>query len=218
MSEEIRIFRISVRSFVEFLLRSGSLESRGGLSAETAMLEGARIHRALQKKEGPGYRAEVSLSREILISGRDLAEAVSGGKSRFHMEEVWQGPEEKQTADLASASDEPDERLETPSAASDEPAERLEVPSAASDEPDKRLEAPSVASDEPDERLEVPSAASDEPDERMETPSAADESDEKPASDRAGAGNGRKKDYILRLEGRADGIYCSSRNNLSVSL
>ena len=103
MSEEIRIFRISVRSFVEFLLRSGSLESRGGLSAETAMLEGARIHRALQKKEGPGYRAEVSLSREIPISGRDLEEAVPG--------------------------------------------------------------------------------------------------------------NGRKKDYILRLEGRADGIYCSSRNN-----
>lgn len=82
MSEEIRIFRISVRSFVEFLLRSGSLESRGGLSAETAMLEGARIHRALQKKEGPGYRAEVSLNREILISGRDLEEAVPGGGRR----------------------------------------------------------------------------------------------------------------------------------------
>ncbi len=199
MSEEIRIVRISVRSFVEFLLRSGSLESRGGLSAETAMLEGARIHRALQKKEGPGYRAEVSLSREIPISGRDLAEAVPGGKSRFHMEEVWQGPEEKQTADLAAA-DEPDERLETPCPASDEPDERLEVPCPASDEPDERLEAPSAASDGSEKRLETPSAASDE-------------SDEKPASDRAGAGNGRKKDYILRLEGRADGIYCSSRNN-----
>ena len=50
MGENDNIIRISVRSLVEFLLRSGSLEQQSGASLEAAMLEGARIHRALQKK------------------------------------------------------------------------------------------------------------------------------------------------------------------------
>ena len=54
MDNQKMIIRISVRSLVEFLLRSGSLDTQTGPSAETAMLEGARIHRALQKKAGDG--------------------------------------------------------------------------------------------------------------------------------------------------------------------
>ena len=54
--------RISVRSLVEFLLRSGDLDNRipGAVEAE-AMQAGSRIHRKLQKRMGSGYRAEVSL-------------------------------------------------------------------------------------------------------------------------------------------------------------
>ncbi|MEE1163851.1 MAG: hypothetical protein UHU21_09165, partial [Lachnospiraceae bacterium] len=68
MDNQKMIIRISVRSLVEFLLRSGSLDTQTGPSAETAMLEGARIHRALQKKAGDGYRAEVSLRLDVPVA------------------------------------------------------------------------------------------------------------------------------------------------------
>ncbi len=59
--EENRI-RISVRNMVEFLLRSGDIDSRRrGKKELEAMAAGARIHRKLQKQMGAGYRAEVSL-------------------------------------------------------------------------------------------------------------------------------------------------------------
>ncbi|MDO5476960.1 MAG: ATP-dependent DNA helicase [Eubacteriales bacterium] len=65
MKAEDRQIRISVRSLVEFLLRSGSLEPQAGASSEAVMLEGSRLHRLLQKKAGAGYRAEVPLRMEI---------------------------------------------------------------------------------------------------------------------------------------------------------
>ena len=53
---------ISVRGFVEFLLRSGDIDNRFGGGAElNAMQEGSRIHRLLQGKMGPDYQAEVPL-------------------------------------------------------------------------------------------------------------------------------------------------------------
>ncbi len=55
--------RISVRRLVEFLLRSGNLDSGAGAgSLQDRAAEGARIHRRLQKEGGEGYRAEVSFS------------------------------------------------------------------------------------------------------------------------------------------------------------
>ena len=51
--------KCSVRALVEFLLQSGSIDSRT-LGFDRA-LEGARVHRRLQKAAGPGYQAEVSL-------------------------------------------------------------------------------------------------------------------------------------------------------------
>ena len=67
MEKEENIIRISVRALVEFLLRRGSLDTQAGPSSEAAMLEGARIHRRLQKKEGEGYQAEVPLRMDVPV-------------------------------------------------------------------------------------------------------------------------------------------------------
>ena len=55
---------ISVRSLVEFLLRSGDIDNRRGAGfADTeAMQMGSRLHRRIQKRMGSNYRAEVPLS------------------------------------------------------------------------------------------------------------------------------------------------------------
>ena len=54
--------KISVRSLVEFILRSGSITSSSGIKDPDAMQEGTRIHKMLQRKMGAGYNAEVALS------------------------------------------------------------------------------------------------------------------------------------------------------------
>ncbi len=53
--------RISVRQLVEFILRSGDIDNRHHTSPESAMQEGSRIHRMIQKRMGADYQAEVSL-------------------------------------------------------------------------------------------------------------------------------------------------------------
>ncbi len=53
---------LPIRQLVEFLLRTGSIDSR--FSGFDRALEGARIHRKLQKAAGDGYEAEVFLSAE----------------------------------------------------------------------------------------------------------------------------------------------------------
>lgn len=69
--------RVSVRSLVEFILRSGDIDNRKAASPENAMQEGGRIHRMIQRRMGPSYQAEVSLSHaydageyEIVVEGR----------------------------------------------------------------------------------------------------------------------------------------------------
>lgn len=52
--------QLSVRSLVEFLLRTGDIDSR--FTGFDRANEGARIHRRLQKAAGEGYAAEVPLS------------------------------------------------------------------------------------------------------------------------------------------------------------
>lgn len=62
------VVRLSVRSLVEFVLRSGDLDRRrsgGGYREQKAMLEGAKIHRMLQKKMGSEYQPEVTLCHEV---------------------------------------------------------------------------------------------------------------------------------------------------------
>lgn len=68
---------ISVRSLVEFVMRSGSIDNRHKAAPENAMQEGGRIHRMIQHRMGSEYQAEVSLKLlynagefDILIDGR----------------------------------------------------------------------------------------------------------------------------------------------------
>lgn len=53
--------KVSVRQLVEFILRSGDIDNRHHTSVESAMQEGSRIHRMIQKRMGSEYQAEVSL-------------------------------------------------------------------------------------------------------------------------------------------------------------
>ena len=70
--------RISVRSLVEFIMRSGDIDNRRkAASGPEVMLEGANIHRMIQRRMGGDYHPEVYLSyvceyadMRIVIDGR----------------------------------------------------------------------------------------------------------------------------------------------------
>ena len=57
--------RISVRSLVEFILRSGDLDSRRGAMDKEAMQKGSRLHRKIQRQMEGNYRPEVPLKYDI---------------------------------------------------------------------------------------------------------------------------------------------------------
>lgn len=57
--------RLSVRELVEFLLRTGSIDSR--FTGFDRALEGARIHRRLQREAGEGYASEVFLRQSYPV-------------------------------------------------------------------------------------------------------------------------------------------------------
>lgn len=59
--------KISVRSLVEFILRSGDLTTSSGIKDPNSMQEGNRIHKMLQRRAGTGYKAEVPLSAAIPV-------------------------------------------------------------------------------------------------------------------------------------------------------
>lgn len=68
---------ISVRTLVEFILRSGDIDNRFGSFSDESMSEGIRIHKMIQKRAGADYRAEVPLAClykeddvEITVEGR----------------------------------------------------------------------------------------------------------------------------------------------------
>ena len=62
----MRTLRISVRRLVEFLLRSGDIDSEGDWHAGIeAMQAGSNIHRMLQAAGGDAYQSEVSLAGSI---------------------------------------------------------------------------------------------------------------------------------------------------------
>ena len=61
----MKSIKISVRNLVEFLLRQGNIDNRIHHAPDTAMAEGGRIHRMIQKKQGPDYHPEVPLSHTI---------------------------------------------------------------------------------------------------------------------------------------------------------
>jgi len=78
-NERKPLLSVSVRDFVEFLLRNGSIDNRRKSSGPdvNSMQEGARIHRLLQHRMGLDYHAEVSVSYthsfddyDIMVEGR----------------------------------------------------------------------------------------------------------------------------------------------------
>lgn len=78
MERSQKTVQTSVRSLVEFILRSGDLDSRrGGWADRDAMAAGSRIHRKIQQRRGGGYVPEVPLRYErdygtytLVIEGR----------------------------------------------------------------------------------------------------------------------------------------------------
>ena len=71
------VIRISVRNLVEFLLRSGDLDSRFSGRRETdAMQAGSRLHRKIQGRMGSGYHAEVSLKHQVEL--KELCVSLEG--------------------------------------------------------------------------------------------------------------------------------------------
>jgi DNA excision repair protein ERCC-2 len=78
--------KISVRNLVEFILRRGSIDNRKK-SSHTA-LEGAKIHRRLQKEAGEDYQKEVYLKTEVELD--ELTLVVEGrADGIFQKEEMY---------------------------------------------------------------------------------------------------------------------------------
>ncbi|HPT78609.1 MAG TPA: ATP-dependent DNA helicase [Candidatus Atribacteria bacterium] len=73
------IVRISVRNLVEFLLKSGDIRPMGIRSSES-MLQGARLHRRLQRAAGEDYSPEVRLAWDVEFDDFTLAvEGIADG-------------------------------------------------------------------------------------------------------------------------------------------
>lgn len=58
--------KISVRSLVEFIFRSGDISGGEGTFSKEAMLEGSRMHRKIQGRMGADYEAEVQLKIDVV--------------------------------------------------------------------------------------------------------------------------------------------------------
>ena len=70
MEPEILALTLPIRRLVEFLLRTGSIDSR--FTGFDRALEGARLHRKLQRaavKESPDYQAEAALKQDYTCAG-----------------------------------------------------------------------------------------------------------------------------------------------------
>lgn len=70
---ERELIKISVRELVEFILRSGDIDNRGGGRRDVGSMQaGVRIHRKIQKSMGSDYHVEVSLKHLIPMEYFDL--------------------------------------------------------------------------------------------------------------------------------------------------
>ena len=70
---EKRTEKISVRTLVEFIFRSGDLDNRRRTKADLdAMQKGSRLHRKIQGRMGANYHAEVSLVHVIDCGAYDI--------------------------------------------------------------------------------------------------------------------------------------------------
>ncbi|MBO7357587.1 MAG: ATP-dependent DNA helicase [Lachnospiraceae bacterium] len=85
--------RISVRSLIEFILRSGDIDNRIGAMRDEAMAEGQRLHKQIQKRSGSDYRSEVPLSYtyseddiDLTVEGR--ADGIIENESGITVDEI----------------------------------------------------------------------------------------------------------------------------------
>lgn len=61
--------KISVRNLVEFILRSGNIDSSSvGVADKEAMQKGSKLHRKIQKRMGSDYTAEYPLSLDVPVT------------------------------------------------------------------------------------------------------------------------------------------------------
>ena len=97
MDKEIRI---SVRDLVEFIYREGDIDTRSGGVREEAMLEGARMHRKIQKQAGADYMAEVPLSL-VYSTGRIGLRLEGRADGIFRSDTSAEYPVEKLAEDFA---------------------------------------------------------------------------------------------------------------------
>lgn len=80
----VEVVNISVRKLVEFIFRSGDINTTegSGVADVEAMQMGSRIHREIQKKMGPTYQAEVPLfSVQTIEEGDDCFELKIEGRA-----------------------------------------------------------------------------------------------------------------------------------------
>ncbi len=79
MTDDCRyLVKCSVRKLVEFLLRTGDLGmGKAALASQELMLEGGRLHRKIQRQQGPEYESEVPLTEtfeeeeyDLIVEGR----------------------------------------------------------------------------------------------------------------------------------------------------
>ena len=69
MNLEQPVIRISVRSLVEFIMRSGDIDNRIAGADKDSMLLGGKIHRKIQRRMGSDYHAEIGLKFEVPCTG-----------------------------------------------------------------------------------------------------------------------------------------------------
>lgn len=94
--ENTETMKISVRNLVEFIFRSGDIDSRRtGAREKQAMEAGSRIHRKIQRQMGSGYTSEVSLKHlmqleacKLQIEGR--ADGIFREKPEVYLEKILQ--------------------------------------------------------------------------------------------------------------------------------
>ncbi|MBO5551800.1 MAG: ATP-dependent DNA helicase [Lachnospiraceae bacterium] len=91
----MKTVHISVRNLVEFILRSGDIDERRGQGGSIdAMLEGAKIHRAIQAAAGSDYSAEVPikedipLNEELILSIEGRADGIINNKGYITVDEI----------------------------------------------------------------------------------------------------------------------------------
>ena len=90
---EKEIIRISVRNLVEFILRSGDLDSGKGTVDKEAMQKGSRLHRKIQRQMKGGYQAEVPLKmdteyEDLIIRVEGRADGIITGEDEACIDEI----------------------------------------------------------------------------------------------------------------------------------